>query len=156
MILSKWFLSWTCKGSISCEGMLIIPIVYIDNAYQCVHSMDRLMPDADRLTHFMCIHFTFHKIPIQFIVKEIKLHVIDYCINLEVRFEFVLYYYEYMKYWSKSDIHVFDTIRFIPSTILSEELSFVQLRWLIESIPIATCIYLHSLSIFPLFCKKID
>lgn len=105
MILSKWFLSWTCKGSISCEGMLIIPIVYIDNAYQCVHSMDRIMHDADRSTHFMCIHFTFHKIPIQFIVKEIKLHVIDDCINLEVRFEFVLYYYEYMKYWSKSDIH---------------------------------------------------
>lgn len=104
----------------------------------------------------MCIHFTFHKIPIQFIVKEIKLHVIDDCINLEVRFEFVLYYYEYMKYWCKSDIHVFDTIRFIPCTILSEELSFVQLRWLIESIPIATCIYLHSLSIFPLFGKKID
>lgn len=50
----------------------------------------------------------------------------------------------------------FDTIRFIPCTILSEELSFVQLCWLIESIPIATCIYLHSLSIFPLFCKKID
>lgn len=113
------------------------------------------MHDADRSTHFMCIHFTFHKIPIQFIVKEIKLHVIDYCINLEVRFEFVLYYYEYMKDWCKSDIHVFDTIRFIPCTVLSEELSFVQLCWLIESIPIATCIYLHSLSIFPLFCKKL-